>query len=238
MLICGIQKLSLLDYPGKIAATIFTGGCNFRCGFCHNAQLVTDVTSAEVHHEDEILDFLARRTGKLDGICITGGEPLLQSDLASFIKKVRAMGFSIKLDTNGAFPDKLASLLSDGLVDYIAMDIKNSEEKYPLTIGIPGFDVAPIKKSIGIIISSGVDYEFRTTLVKGLHDAGDMPGIGELIRGAKAHYLQNFIDSGDLVGFRDTSAPISMSGFTRPEVEHFQGILAPYVGLSAIRGMD
>lgn len=236
MLICGIRNLSLLDYPEKLAATIFTGGCNFRCPFCHNAQLVTGVSTCVPIPEDEILSFLKTRTGKLDGICITGGEPLLQQDIGGFIRRVRSLGFLVKLDTNGMFPDRLDALFKDGLLDYVAMDVKNSAEKYALTVGVPGLDLAPLRKSIELIMSSGVPYEFRTTLVRGLHTQEDIRGIGELVNGASNHYLQNFEDSGDLVGFGNTDMSFEMCGFTRPEIEQFQSILSNYVRNVGIRG--
>ena len=236
MLICGIQKLTLLDFPEKTAATIFTGGCNFRCPFCHNASLVTGAGDAPVFSEEEIIEFLSRRTGKLDGVCITGGEPLLQPDLEAFIRRIRSMGFLIKLDTNGVFTDTLARLIDNKLLDYIAMDVKNSEEKYPLTIGVANFDVTPIKKSIELIKASGLPYEFRTTLVRGLHTKDDIHGIGRLVAGASVHYLQNFEDSGCLVGFGDTSDGFVMSGFDIQEIEYFQHILSQYVGKCIIRG--
>lgn len=236
MLICGIQKLSLLDYPEKTAATIFTGGCNFRCPFCHNASLVTGAGDAPVLSEEEIIEFFSHRKGKLDGVCITGGEPLLQPDLEDFIRRIRTMGFLIKLDTNGVYTDRLANLIDEKLLDYIAMDVKNSEEKYPLTVGVPDFDILPIKNSIELIKSSGLTYEFRTTLVRGLHTSEDMLGIGKLVSGASVLYLQNFEDSGALVGFGDTGCSFPMGGFEREEIEHFQRILSQYVDSCVIRG--
>ena len=236
MLICGIQKLSLLDYPEKLAASIFTGGCNFRCPFCHNAQLVTAVSDVIPISEDEILSFLKSRVGKLDGVCITGGEPLLNIDIDVFIRKIRDLGLLVKLDTNGSYPERLEKLLSEGLLDYVAMDIKNSSAKYAMTVGVEGFDIAPIKKSIALIMSSGIEYEFRTTLVRGFHTENDIEGIGELVRGASKHFLQNFKDSGDLVGFKESESAFKMGDFSTQELGRFTDVLSHYVGYVGIRG--
>ncbi|MGN1117523.1 MAG: anaerobic ribonucleoside-triphosphate reductase activating protein, partial [Acutalibacteraceae bacterium] len=165
MKIYGLQKMTLLDFPGKVACTLFTGGCNFRCPFCHNARLVTELDKDEVYSEEEIFEYLRKRVGILDGVCITGGEPLMNADIADFITKVRELGYAVKLDTNGSYPETLKNLIDRGLVDYIAMDIKNTPEKYAQTIGVKKFDFTPIKKSIEIIMQSGVPYEFRTTVV-------------------------------------------------------------------------
>lgn len=235
MLIYGLQKLSLLDYPGKLAATVFTGGCNLRCPFCHNASLVTRFAEYERISEDELLAFLEKRKGLLDGVCITGGEPLLQEDLADFIIKIRAMGFLVKLDTNGSFPEKLAHLLDRSLVDYVAMDIKNSFYKYPLTVGIPDFDPKPVFKSAELLMNGNVPYEFRTTLVRAFHAPEDIEAIGKTVKGAKNYFLQNFEDSGDLVGFGAASPSVQLSGFSASEMEHFRDILAQYAENVGIR---
>lgn len=200
MKIYGLQKMTLLDFPGKVACTIFTGGCNFRCPFCHNAMLVTELDKDNFYTEEEIFDFLKKRVGILDGVCITGGEPLMQNDIADFIIKVREMGYSVKLDTNGSYPEKLAELIENKLVDYVAMDIKNTPEKYAETIGVKNFDFTPIAKSIALIMNSGVQYEFRTTVVSEFHTIDDIEKIAEYIRGAQGFYLQNFVDSGNLIG--------------------------------------
>lgn len=194
----GFQKLTLLDFPGKVACLLFTGGCNFRCPFCHNAGLVTHL-GEKTYSEEEILSYLEKRKGILDGVCVTGGEPLLQSGLSAFLKKVKALGYAVKLDTNGSFPDRLKALVFDGLVDYVAMDIKNAPEKYALTVGTEA-DLAAVKESVSFLLSGAVDYEFRTTLVAELHTAADMEAIGEWIKGAKRYFLQTFRDSGDLIG--------------------------------------
>lgn len=198
MLIKGLQKTTLLDYPSKVAATIFTGGCNFRCPFCHNASLVTR-QDAEAISEEEVLSFLSKRSGILDGICITGGEPLLQKDLAEFCKKVRERGLLIKMDTNGSRPKELKALIDEGLVDYIAMDVKNSKELYAKTCGVSDFP-AEVEESINIIMNAGIPYEFRTTVVKELHSRKSIEDLTMWIRGAEKYYLQSFIDSGDTIG--------------------------------------
>ncbi len=198
MIIKGLQKTTLLDFPRKVACTVFTGGCNFRCPFCHNASLV--LTSGEVPDisEEQFFSFLAKRKGILDGVCITGGEPLLCHDIINFIKKIKELGFAVKLDTNGSFPDKLEMIISENIVDYIAMDIKNSKEKYALTTGLRSAPEA-IFKSIEIIMSGNIPYEFRTTVVKELHTVEDIEDIAHMIYGAKQYYLQCFNDSGDLI---------------------------------------
>lgn len=199
MKINGFQKMTVLDYPKKVACTIFTAGCNLRCPFCHNASLVTHIDNSVNFDEDEILAYLKKRTGILDGVCITGGEPLLQPDIESFIAKIKDLGYSVKLDTNGCYPDALKSLIDKNLVDYVAMDIKNSKAKYALTVGIENFDISPIEKSVQILLNSSIDYEFRTTIVKEFHSVNDIQDIGMWIKGAKNYFLQNFVDSGDLI---------------------------------------
>lgn len=199
MRISGFQKMTLLDYPGKVACTIFTSGCNFRCPFCHNASLVTHIDKSVSFSEEEILEYLKKRKGILDGVCITGGEPLLQVDIIDFLTKIKEIGYSVKLDTNGSFPQKLEKIINKQLVDYVAMDIKNSKEKYPQTVGIANFDISPIEKSVEILKTSGIDYEFRTTVVAEFHEPQDIVAAAEWIKGAKRYFLQNFVDSGDLI---------------------------------------
>ncbi len=199
MLIKGLQKLTLLDFPGKTACTVFTAGCNFRCPFCHNASLVTDIDDGRIS-EEEFFSFLSKRQGILDGVAITGGEPTLQPDLTDFLKKIKDMGYSIKLDTNGYRPQVLKDVVNNGLVDYVAMDIKNSKEKYALTCGLDSMDMEKIEESIEFLMSGKVDYEFRTTVVKELHNEDDIQDIVSWIKGAEKYYLQGFKDSGDLIG--------------------------------------
>lgn len=231
MYLCGLQKLSMVDYPGKLAATVFTGGCNLRCPFCHNALLVTRLNETPELPEAEVLAFLERRRGLLDGVVLSGGEPLLQPDAADFLRKVRDMGFAVKLDTNGCFPDRLAAILEAGLADYVAMDIKNSREKYPQTVGIPGFDTAPVEESVRLLAKSGVDHEFRTTFVRELHTAADVEAMGQWLRGAPRYFLQNFADSGNLI-------QEGWHGFTALELQGFADIARPFFSQVELRGID
>ena len=199
MILGGLQKLTLLDFPGMVACTVFTVGCNFRCPFCHNAALVSRVGEDEGLSEDKFFAFLKKRQGILDGVCVSGGEPTLQPDLGEFIAKIKAMGFKVKLDTNGSFPDRLEALLKEGNIDFVTMDLKNTLERYGETIGIEDFDTKDIVKSIQLIKDSGVAHEFRTTVVSPLHRLDELDSVAKLIEGAPAYYLQNFVDSGDLV---------------------------------------
>ena len=199
MLIGGFQKLTRLDFPGKVACILFTPGCNFKCPFCHNGGLVTHMESQTFLTREEVLSYLQKRVGLLDGIVVTGGEPLLQEGVDEFLRQVKSMGYAVKLDTNGTFPKKLKALVEEGLVDYVAMDIKNTPEKYPLTAGCPGVSLENVEESIAFLLSDAVDYEFRTTVTAELHTPQDIGVIARWIRGAKRYYLQNFKDSGDLV---------------------------------------
>ena len=196
MKISGFQKLSLVDFDGHISATIFVSGCNFACPFCHNAGLVNG--SEPQISESEVLEYLSKRFGLLDGVCVSGGEPTLYPDLPKFISKLKSIGYLVKLDTNGTNPEMVKYLVENKLVDYIAMDIKNSEDNYNKTIG-KDYDFSKIKTTIEYIIYCGVDYEFRTTLVKSLHTFEDIQKIAKLIAGAKKYYLQKFVDSGNCI---------------------------------------
>lgn len=228
MFFAGFQKLTLLDYPEKVACILFTMGCNFRCPFCHNASLVRAENKAEIS-EEEVLSFLKKRKGVMDGVCISGGEPLLYDGLGDFIKKVKALGYSVKLDTNGSLPEKLKALVRERLVDYVAMDIKNSFESYDKTTGIKT-DLNNIKESLAFLLSGTVEYEFRTTLVKELHTDEDMESIGKMIKGAKRYFLQNFVDSGDVLC--DNMHPL-----TEDELEKMMQIAKKYVPNTICRGM-
>ena len=232
MNIQGFNKLTLLDYPGLTACTVFTGGCDLRCPFCHNSGLVLDPRGTEGYTVDEVLTHLKKRKGILDGICVSGGEPILQPDLEDFLRRIRDIGdYKIKLDTNGTHPERLANIISEGLCDKVAMDIKNSPEKYAQTVGVRNFDVELIRASLSFIMLSGIDYELRTTLVREFHDEESMRGIAEFIRGAKAYYLQNFLDSGDVLYG-------GLHGFDRREIEAFADIVRDSVRLVEIRGVD
>lgn len=202
MLIVGFNKTTLLDYPGRVAATLFTGGCNFKCPFCHNGELVLKPFLQEAYSETEILDFLKQRKNILKGVCITGGEPTLQADLSEFIMKVKNLGYQVKLDTNGYMPNVLKRLLEEDLLDYVAMDIKNCRDKYAATVGIYDkqscanvFHIDRIEESIEILQKASVPYEFRTTVVKELHTQEDLLKIGEWIRGCPHYFLQQYQDS-------------------------------------------
>lgn len=205
MLILGLNKTTLLDYPEHVAATIFTGGCNFRCPFCHNKDLVfvnEGLHTQFVTHisETEILSFLKKRKGILTGVCITGGEPTLQTDLTEFIQQIKELGYLVKLDTNGYQPHILHSLIEQHLIDYVAMDIKNSPEKYALTTGISSIDISKIKESVSLLrAQTAISYEFRTTIVRELHDKNDIYVIADWLSNAPAYYLQSFIDSGRVI---------------------------------------
>ncbi len=229
MLIEGLQKTTLLDYPGCVACTMFSHGCNLRCPFCHNASLVVRKPSNIINIE-EITEFLKKRKGILDGICLTGGEPLLQKDAIDFIRYLKEFGYKLKLDTNGFYPDKLKSVIEDGLVDYVAMDIKSSRENYAKAVGIPDIDVSPVEESVRLIMSSGIDYEFRTTAVKGLHLVSDFEKIGVWIKGAKRYFIQQFIDSGDIISE-------GLSAFTKEETEKLLAAVSENVKTASIRGL-
>ena len=228
MKIKGLQKLTLLDYPGRLAATVFLGGCNMRCPFCHNASLVVRPDNTEIT-DDELFAFLESRRGKLSGVCVTGGEPTLNRELPSFISKIRALGYSVKLDTNGTHPEMLESLIRDGLVDYVAMDIKTSIENYGRVSGIPDLDTSKIERSIDLLLSGTVPYEFRTTVVRELHTASDFEAIGRRIEGARAYFLQSFKDSGDLIS--DGFSAID----TKTEAEFLRAVRV-YVPTAQTRG--
>jgi len=230
MNIGGIQRLSLLDYPDKTCCTIFTVGCNYRCPFCHNASIVENKLSEKGVLQDEVMDFLKRRLGILDGVCITGGEPLLQDQLENFIREIKALGFLVKLDTNGSLPKKLKQLIETGLVDYVAMDIKNSPDSYGQTIGINNYNLDLIKESVDLLLSNIVPYEFRTTVVRQLHTSKDMLAIAQWLKGAEHYYLQNFVDSGDILEG-------GLSGFSREEMQAFQELIRPKIPSVELRGI-
>ncbi len=198
MIINGFEKLSLVDYPGFTAATVFTGACNMRCPFCHNAILVIDAKHQPIIEEQYILDYLNKRKGIIDGLCITGGEPTLQKDLDAFIKKCKETGVKIKLDSNGTNPETLKSLISQNLLDYVAMDIKNCKEKYSITANA-SIDLTKIQESIDILESSNIDHEFRTTLVKEFHTIEDIEKIAQWLDGTNKYYLQKFEDKGGCI---------------------------------------
>lgn len=234
MRISGIQKLTLLDFPGHIAATLFTPGCDLRCPFCHNSSLVKDSGELE-YYPDEVLAFLKSRVGKLQGVCVTGGEPLMQEDLADFLRSVRELGLAVKLDTNGTYPKRLSAIYDEGLIDYAAMDLKNGPSSWAKTAGMSGRAAeelwANTLESMEIIKNSGVPYEFRTTVVRELHSPEDMEELGQLAKGAQAYYLQQFTDSGDILseGF---------SAWDRDTMQRYLEIVRKYVPHAQLRGVD
>ena len=230
MKLYGLQKLTLLDFPGKVACTVFLGGCDFRCPFCHNYELAAGQAPA-VMETGELLAFLQKRRGLLDGVAITGGEPCLHRDLPDLMRAIREMGFAVKLDTNGAHPALLRTILEEGLADYVAMDIKNSPDKYAATAGLQTFDMGPIRESVQLLMQGSVDYEFRTTVVAEFHEAADFKAIGAWIAGAQRYFLQIFTDR-DTVPYGNLHAP------AREDVIAWADIARKYVPDTAIRGLE
>ena len=230
MKIHGLQKMTLLDFPGKVACTVFLGGCDLRCPFCHNAELI-DGTAPAVMEEEELLAFLKKRQGLLEGVAVTGGEPLLRGEeLVSLAEKIRELGYPLKLDTNGTHPDRLQRLADAGLVSYVAMDIKNNQERYAETSGLETMDLGPVRESVSLLMEGKTDYEFRTTTVAELHDEESFRKIGEWIRGAKRYYLQKFTD-------RDT---VPFEGFHAPadgEMGRYLEIVRAFVPAAELRGI-
>ena len=207
MFIAGMQKLTLLDFPGVVACTLFTAGCNFRCPWCHNAGLVLpDEMSDRLLESEEVLSFLEKRKGVLDGVCVTGGEPLLQAELPDFLRRVKGLGYRVKLDTNGSFPERLEALVRENLVDRVAMDIKNGPSRYAETVGRKDLDLSAVTASKDFLLSDPVDYEFRTTVVRGLHTEESLLEAADWIAGAKQWFLQQFKDSGNLIHGEGLSA--------------------------------
>ena len=242
MRVAGYEPLTLIDYPGKLAAIVFTPGCALHCPYCHNPELIEahqkDDPFFRINHEKEFFAFLEKRHGKLDGVVITGGEPTLHADLLDFIEKVKSIGFLVKLDTNGIFPDIVETVMKTGLVDYWAMDIKHTPEKYHLASGLPAEALAPggrtplknFQRSVQLIMDSGVPYEFRTTVVPGIHEEEDFRLIGEWIRGARAYYLQRYRD----IKINDPNLPNITQGRTI-DLERVRSILAPYLDTVGVR---
>lgn len=218
MLISGIHNTTLLDYPGKVAATVFTGGCNFRCPFCHNGGLVINAES--IMTDAELMKFLRKRKGVLDAVCITGGEPTLQKDLMEILCRIKSLGYSIKLDTNGYNPGVLRNVIDGHLVDYVAMDIKAAPYNYSNATGIKYVDISLIKESAECIMQSGINYEFRTTLVKGIHCKDEMQGISELINGATAYYLQSYKNNDNEI-HRISGMNMEYLSFNKEELEEY-----------------
>lgn len=231
MNIHGLQKVTLLDYPGKVACTVFLAGCNFRCPFCHNASLVTHIDPRNEIKEEEVLNFLKKRRGVLDGVCVTGGEPLLAPQLEGFLQKIKEMGYLVKLDTNGSSAGRLKYLTELGLIDYVAMDIKNSPEKYGMTIGIDGYNTENILQSAECLMSGKIPYEFRTTVVREFHKREDFEAIGRWLRGARRYYLQTFVDSGDII-------QPGLRAYTKEIMEQALEIVRKDIPNAELRGID
>ena len=224
----GYQKLTLLDYPGRTACTVFTGGCNLRCPFCHNAGLVR-TPLAGPNLTDEVLGYLQKRRGILDGVCVTGGEPLLQPDLEHFLRQIKEMGYAVKLDTNGMLPERLRAILATKLVDYVAMDIKSSPDGYPAATGTDA-DVSAVSDSLSILRDSGIPYELRTTAVRGIHTEADFDAIGRWIGDVPAYFIQRFVDSGQLLGS-------GFDAFTPEEMERLLATVRVHVPSAQLRGV-
>ena len=229
MNIQGIQKLTLLDYPEHVAATLFTGGCQLNCPYCHNSELIAGPFGPG-EDTDAVLAFLKKRQGLLDGICVSGGEPLLQPDLAEFLRAVKALGYQIKLDTNGGFPDKLAALVDEGLVDYVAMDIKNAPARYPETVGVPHLDLSPYIASKDFLLAGRVDAEFRTTVVRELHTIEDICAIANWLEGAPRYYLQCFVA-------RDQVRDTSLSAYNDEEMKTLLSAAQKRLPCTTLRGI-
>lgn len=231
MQIFGFNKTTLLDFPEHVACTVFTGGCNFRCPFCQNGDLVLHGGSLPVLDEEEVFGVLRKRKGILTGVCVTGGEPTLQRDLDVFLSRVKELGYLVKLDSNGYRPEVLQSLCVRGLVDYFAMDIKSSPENYARTAGVKELDMGLIRESVDFIRSCGLDYEFRTTVVRELHSSGDFLSIGEWLKGCKAYFLQSYVESEGVICKE-------FSSYSKEELEEFVMLLKPYIDNVSLRGVD
>ena len=231
MQIFGYNKTTLLDFPEHVACTVFTGGCNFRCPFCQNGDLVLHGGSLPVLDEEEVFRVLRKRKGILTGVCVTGGEPTLQRDLDVFLSRVKELGYLVKLDSNGYRPEVLQSLCERGLVDYFAMDIKSSPENYARTAGVKELDMGLIRESVDFIRSCGLDYEFRTTVVRELHSSGDFLSIGEWLKGCKAYFLQSYVESEGVICKE-------FSSYSKEELEEFVMLLKPYIDNVSLRGVD
>ena len=229
MIIEGLQKTTLLDYPGYVACTVFAHGCNLRCPFCHNAGLVVRKPENIISMQ-ELEGFLNKRRGILDGVCLTGGEPLMQKDVIDFLRFLKSFGYKVKLDTNGFYPERLSEAIENELVDYIAMDIKSSRENYAKAVGIPNIDISPVEESVKLIMNSGLDYEFRTTAVKGLHIVDDFEKIGTWLSGAKKYFIQQFIDSGDIISE-------GLNAFSKEETEKLLAAVRGNVPAASARGI-
>ena len=243
MLIHGMQKLTLLDYPGHLAAVLFTGNCSFRCPFCQNGSLVLTPQSEPVIPEDTVFSFLKKRTGILTGVCVTGGEPTLHADLPQFLEKIKALGYLVKLDTNGTNPSMVRDLFHAHLMDYVAMDIKASRANYARVCGLPRVSLDSVQETADFLMHSGVEYEFRTTVVKGLHTEADFLDIADWLKGCQRYFLQSFQDSEHILqrepGYTAPGAAYTeLSSFSPESLEHFRQIVLPAIPSAKLRGVD
>lgn len=229
MEIKGITNTTLNDYPGVAAATIFTGGCDFCCPYCHNRSLVVHAEKLPSMDTASVIEYLAQRRTAIEGVCITGGEPLQQTDLAAFIYELKEIGYKVKMDTNGYDPTHLSHLLKENLLDMISMDIKNTLAKYPKTAGCPGFEPNRIRLSVDLIRESGIPYEFRTTVVRELHSDRDMEEIGQWLQGAEAYYIQPYVNSEDVI------MPV-FSAYSKEKMQAFVRMLKNYIPNTGLRG--
>ena len=230
MIIKGLQKLTLLDYPEHTACTVFTGGCNLRCPFCHNASLALNPASVDEIDEEKFFSFLRKRKGILDGVCITGGEPLINTDIENFILRIKQLGFKVKIDTNGTLPVRLKSVVENGLADYVAVDIKNSKKLYEITVGVSYFNTSPVEKTVDYLMNGNIPYEFRTTVTRTFHTENSMRELSEWIKGAKRYFLQNFVNSGDLINPQ-------IEGYSPEEMQKMLDIVKPNIPSAQIRGI-
>lgn len=231
MRINGFLKTTLLDYPNQVASTVFCGSCNFRCPFCHNSDLVLSPEKIPEIPEEEIFAHLNKRKNILDGVCITGGEPTLQADLRDLIRKIKDLGLKVKLDTNGYRPHILKSLCEEGLIDYVAMDIKQSRDKYNSIANISGFDISRIDESVKFLMSGHIPYEFRTTVVRQLHAPSDIIDISKWLAGAEAYYIQNFKSSENVLSQ-------GLSDYSAPELQNILAEVQRYIPNASLRGVD
>ena len=231
MVISGLQKLTLLDFPGHTACTVFTPGCNWRCPFCHNAALVLRPKSQPPMDMEAFFAFLQKRRGLLDGVAVTGGEPTLHEDLPAFLRRIREAGFKVKLDTNGTNPGMLREILQVGLADYVAMDIKAGRPNYPAVTGTLRPGLPAVEESAAMLMGGSVPFEFRTTVVRELHSPEDFQDIAAWLGGDEPYFLQGFKDSGDNISTGYTAC-------SREEMEDFRRILSPFIPRTEIRGMD
>ena len=227
----GLQKMTLLDFPGRVACTVFTVGCNFRCPFCHNSSLVVNPEVPELS-QDDFFAFLRKRQGLLEGVAITGGEPLLHADMPEFLEKIRALGYAVKLDTNGAFPERLKTVLDAGLADYVAMDVKNSREKYERTAGVQGI-LPRVEQSLALLRGGKTPFELRTTLTDELHEPEDFDAIGRWIAGTERYFIQGFVDSGDILAGGE-----SFHAASAEKTKACLEAVRPWVPNAQLRGME